>query len=428
MGHLALKEHYRKLRRRLDGWVVGAPESQTLYEILSLLFTPEEAAIAARMPFSFSSTGRVARLTGIAAAELEPKLEAMALKGLLFDLHRNGKSYWFLNPLIVGFFEFTMMRVRPELDQKLVAHKIWEYMFEDPQMAFLNELTRGETSMFRPLPHEAPLEEAVVEILDYDRATHVVKEASAWTVGLCHCRHVKEHLGHRCKYPLELCLSLGSAGSTLARRGIGRSITREECLDVLARSKELGLVQMGDNVRKRALFICNCCSCCCEVLESCRRVRRAPPLVTSNFIADVKPDFCTSCGLCAKMCPVGACTMVPGADGEKKLAFEPSFCLGCGVCAAKCAKKAIVMMARPQRVFTPEHTMERIVRMAVERGKLQNLLFDEPEKLTHDVLRSFTGALLRLSPTRRLLANEQIKSSFVRHFLKLAHYKPAPEL
>ncbi|RYD05962.1 hypothetical protein N752_06870 [Desulforamulus aquiferis] len=38
--------------------------------------------------------------------------------------------------------------------------------------------------------------------------------------------------------------------------------------------------------------------------------------------------------------------------------------------------------ATPRRVFTPETTFDRYIAMAIERGKLANLVFDDPGKLS----------------------------------------------
>jgi len=429
MGHLVMKEEYRKLRRRLDGNPVGAPDSEALYDILSLLFTPEEASIASRMPYGFSSTRRLAKLLKMEVVQLEPRLDEMANKGLLFDLRKGDKSLWFLNPLVIGFFEFSMMRIRPTMDQKVVAHKIWEYMFEDPRLAFVNELAGGKTQLFRPLAHEPTLDENVVEILDYDRASYMIESATAWTVGLCHCRHVAHHRGRDCKVAngMENCLSFNEPAGYFARRGMGRAISKEESLAIMEDCRARGMAQIGDNIKSHGNFICNCCNCCCEILESCRRLRTTVPLLSSNFIASMRMDTCKQCGICAKWCPVEAFQVL--RDGKKKkITLNDSVCLGCGVCATKCPNGSVKMVARPARVFTPENTLERVVLMALERGKLQNLLFDDPENITHDVLRMFTKVLLKLGPGRQAMAQGQVKSAFMSSFLKMARNRPGADI
>jgi ferredoxin len=312
-----------------------------------------------------------------------------------------------------------MMRVRTDVDQKALADLMHRYLFDDPRDAMLKEVAAGDTQLMRPMAHEDTLNEEVVEVLDWDRASHMVGSAKAWGVGLCHCRHVEAHRGQACEVPQEMCLTLGPVAESLSRRGIARAIEREEALDILARGPELGLVHLGDNVRKNSVYICSCCSCCCGILEGYRRLKETSTLQTSNYIVSVNWDLCTNCGKCAKACPVDALTM-EGKGKDRRLLFNEDVCLGCAVCVRSCSFGALAMQDRKCRIIPPENTMDRVVRMAVERGKLQTLIFDEPDKITHKVLRGVLGAILAMPPAKQALANEQIKSRFVKGVLRMA--------
>jgi ferredoxin len=450
MGHISLKDSHYRLQQRLDQHPVGAPAHPALFDILKLLFSEDEATIAAQMPFGFSSTRRLARVLGRDEQALQPVLESMADRGLLFDLLRKGRSYWYLNPLVIGFFEFTMMRVRQDLDQKQIAHKMYEYMFEDPALAFIREVgTGGETQLFRPLVHEENLPEDYVEVLDYERATHLVQEANAWTVGLCHCRHVALHRGVPCTHsvggreePMEVCMSFGEPAQYFARRGMGRAIEKAEALDILQGAKAAGLVQLGDNVQRRPTFICNCCDCCCELLEGYRRVKETPFLQTSSYEPVVDHDGgCNRCGVCVKACPINALELAERPDAPPSeertgpgwrnrtfnLQVDRKYCLGCGVCATKCNRDAITMQPRTRKVHTPETTIERVMLMALERGKLQNLVFDQPRHAGHAAMRTFLKVVLTMPPTKQLLANQQLKSRFVKFLVKKASSRPGAD-
>src|SRR5690242_5414265 len=93
MGHLGrLKAEYRDLVTRLDRGTVGFPEPedprawQGWREILEILYTPEEAALAARLPVRPASLEAISARTGVPAAELAPRLDALCDKGLVMDL------------------------------------------------------------------------------------------------------------------------------------------------------------------------------------------------------------------------------------------------------------------------------------------------------------------------------------------------------
>jgi ferredoxin len=92
---------------------------------------------------------------------------------------------------------------------------------------------------------------------------------------------------------------------------------------------------------------------------------------------------------------------------------DESLCIGCGVCSASCSRKALLLRKRSQRVYLPEDTLERVIIASLERGTLQNLIFDNPNRVTHEYLRSFLGAFLRLSPVKKALVSETFRSRFL---------------
>ena len=51
MSHMIGKESYKSLEERLNKFPQGTPPSETLYMILSLMFTEEEAALISLLPF-----------------------------------------------------------------------------------------------------------------------------------------------------------------------------------------------------------------------------------------------------------------------------------------------------------------------------------------------------------------------------------------
>lgn len=425
MGHLASKDAYRRLRARLDQFPVGAPGKTTIYEILRTAFTEEEAALGARLPFRFATLGALERRTGIARGELEARLAAMAEKGLVMDVRLGDKTRYMLSPTVVGFFEFSMMRVRDDIDQKRMAELIHRYLIEEPD--FAGQFREGlRAAPFRALVHEEALgeerPETYTEVLDWERASHLLDTADQFAVGLCHCRHVAHHTGHDCgKFRMESCLTLGPWSDYVLRHGFARSISREEARDLLAESRDAGLVHLGDNVQRRPAFICNCCGCCCEVLGSFKRFRMFGDAFSSNFEATVDDAACTGCRRCEKACPVLAIDIVDapaallaaGKKGKKLAVVDQNVCLGCGVCVLSCKDDALEMAPRPQRRIAPETAFQRVLLMAVEQGKLANLLFDPEDGLTAQTANVLLGAILRLPPAKQLLARESLRSRFV---------------
>ncbi len=430
MGHLGhVKEEYRQLVHRLDAGAVPLPEPDDPQawkgwkEILEILFTPEEAALAAKLPVLPASLERIAARTGVDASVLKPRLDAMADKGIVLDLvsKRTGRTTYLLSPPVVGFFEFSMMRAHDSIPKKRMAEALEAYMHHDE--TFARNVFGHETVIGRALVHETTFGDVPVpDVLDWERATRVVETATEIAVSLCYCRHKAEHLGTSCGAPVEVCLSLNGGAEFVLRRQFGRRIEKKEALAILEDARDRGLVQIADNVRERPSYLCNCCGCCCGQLQSINQygLHAVNP---SGFIATHHPETCVGCSRCARACPIAAIGMVPSRSAKpgRKNDLHPRVdrdsCIGCGVCADACNKDAMRMERRESKPFVPQNAVERALRVALERGKLADLLFDEGESRGHRVLNQMVKALTQLPPAQRALASEQVKSRFVRAVL-----------
>ncbi len=71
------------------------------------------------------------------------------------------------------------------------------------------------------------------------------------------------------------------------------------------------------------------------------------------------------------------------------------------------------MESRAKRVFTPENTFERIVAMAIERGKLADLIFDDPENLGFRALGRMLSVIEKTPPVRAAMAIQPLRSVFL---------------
>jgi ferredoxin len=272
--------------------------------------------------------------------------------------------------------------------------------------------------------HEPALsEDNSVYVLDWERASEVVRQAPVRAVSLCYCRHKMSHLGKACSAPLDICMTFGTAAESLITHGFARKAGAGECLDLLRQSYEHGLVQLGENVREAPSFICSCCSCCCEGLLAMRRFPGVIPIHTTNFIPELSGGLCVGCGKCAKACPMDAIEMhdAPEPEGKpsRKAFLDEGRCLGCGLCVRACPKGGIRLAPRDERVITPLNGAHRIVLMAIERGTLQHLIFDNQVLWSHRALAGVLGVILRLPPVKRALASRQVKSRYLEALIRL---------
>jgi ferredoxin len=417
MAHTTLKSGYDSLVDRLNRFPQGAPPSKTLYQILSMLFSEREAELVALLPIKPFDAETAARAWKMDLTAARNVLDTLASRAILVDVEQNGKSIYTLPPPMAGFFEFSMMRLRGDIDQKLLGELFYQYM--NVEEDFIKALfVRGETQLGRTYVQERILSsENALYVLDYERASEVISTATHRGIGVCYCRHKMEHVGKACDAPTNICMTFNSSAESLVKHGYARGVDVQEGLDLLAQAWEHNLVQFGENVRQGVNFICNCCGCCCEAMIAARRFAYLNPVHTTNFIAEVDYDHCSGCGKCVSACPVEAMALVSANDphhpSRKKAHLDEKLCLGCGVCVRSCPSSGLSMRSRPQRVITPLNSAHRVVMMAVERGDLQNLIFDNQVLWNHRALAAVLGVILNFSPVQRVLASNQVKSRYL---------------
>ena len=263
-------------------------------------------------------------------------------------------------------------------------------------------------------------------MLDYERASEVIHTAEHMGVGVCYCRHKAEHVGRACAAPRNICMTFGGTADSLIRHGYARRVDRAEGIDLLAEAHANNLVQFGENVQNGVAFICNCCGCCCEAMIAARRFGLLDPVHTTNFIPHVRDELCNGCGKCVTVCPVEAMTLVSANDPHRpkrrKAVLDTALCLGCGVCTRVCPTDGLALEARPERVITPVDTLHRTVLMALERGRLQDCIFDNRALFSHRAMAAVLGVILRLPPTKQVLATQQMRSRYLVRLLE--HVQP----
>ena len=411
-------EIYRSLHRKIDNLTVRAPWNETFYNILKKLYTTEEADVVVRMPYILSTVNRISRITGVEKNRLQSILDKLSNKGLLMDLYNenDGQYYFMPSPVLIGLFEFTMMRTGNRDEGKEYAKLFSEYLTSFYPVNF----SQGEQlSILRVIPvEESVMPEDHITFMDYEKASSLIENTNKFALGICSCRSEKFHNGEKeCDAPLDNCSTFGIGADYLIRHNLGREISRSEMIDNFARSRELGLVFSADNTKRNPMVVCQCCKCCCNYLAGANKFGFTNSVVTSNFIAWIGESKCTGCGKCVKLCPVNAISLVAANDpvkkNKKKAKVDQEICVGCGVCAFKCSSKAMTMINRGVRVIHPETTFERIILLSLERGNLQNQLFDNPQSLTQEAMRIFIGAFLKLTPVRRALMSNIFRSAFL---------------
>lgn len=422
------RNSYAQLTDRLNRFPQGAPESHLLEKILKMLLNEREAELVALLPIQPFTVEQASRVWSISNSEAHKVLDSMASRAILVDMVCQGEVQYILPPPMAGFFEFSLMRLRDDFDQKVLSELFHQYL--NVEEDFIRELfTTGETQLGRTFVHEpALLDQQSLNVLDYERASEVIETAQSMGVSLCYCRHKMQHLDRACEAPMDICMTFNTSADSLIRHGHARKVDVIEGRDLLQRAYESNLVQFGENNQTGVNFICNCCGCCCEALLAAKRFAHLHPVHTTNFIPSLTNSSCTGCGKCIDICPVEALSLVSANDPQRPKRrtsrLHKDICLGCGLCVRSCPTESIHLKPRKEKVITPVSSAHRVVLMAIERGKLQHLIFDNRVLFSHRALAALFGVLFKLPPAKQILANKQLQSQYLEKILARKGYLP----
>ena len=128
MAHQHLKTAYHRLAERINLFPQGAPPSELLYGILKMLFSEREAELVSLLPIRPFDARRAAAVWRTGQRQAGEILNGLADRGILLDIEENGNRVYILPPPMAGFFEFSLMRLRADLDQKALSELFYQYI------------------------------------------------------------------------------------------------------------------------------------------------------------------------------------------------------------------------------------------------------------------------------------------------------------
>ena len=321
---------YEQLADALDRLPNGFPRTASRVEIaiLKKIFSPEEAELAGLLSGEFETADEFAGRVGMSAETARRQLVELTRRGVVWSEERGGEACFRLAPFIVGFYEAQIGRIGHEL-----AHLVEEYMAQGGAAGIMGP----QPALHRVMPAHRSV--ASEWILPYDDVRQIVLAARSFSANDCICRVQRDLLGHRCGFPLAMCLSFSNAD----RSALPGDISREEALALLDRSEEVGLVHTVSNVAHGVGYICNCCGCCCGILRGITDFGIENSVAHANYYAVIDPALCAGCGTCIERCQVHA---VHDEDGVSVVAREK--CIGCGLCVTGCPDSVPQLLRRPE--------------------------------------------------------------------------------
>lgn len=214
--HITIKQNsYYKLTERINRFPQGAPPSDLLFQVLKILFSEREAGLVSQLPIKLFNARKAAKIWKMKEEDARIILNDLADRGILIDAENKDDVVYSLPPPMAGFFEFSLMRYRNDIDQKTLSELYYQYL--NVEEDFIKSLfTQGETQLGRVFVNETVLsEENSLHVLDYERASEVIKTASCIGIGICYCRHKMQHLGKNCGAEMDICMTFNRSADSL---------------------------------------------------------------------------------------------------------------------------------------------------------------------------------------------------------------------
>jgi ferredoxin len=350
---------YHHLSEHLARHPAGFPRPAGGHDIdlLKKLFTEEEAEIAVHLTMKPQSVTQLSEKTRIGADELGKILARMSDKCIIFESKKNGEPRYILPPFVPGIFESQVHNIDVELARA----------FEKLYPELVKEFASAETPWMRVIPAEQSL--VTTEVVPYEKASAVVKNAKAIAITDCICRKEHKLLGHGCSRPKDsICMVFGPLAEFAIDKGLGQKGTVEDALKVIKRAEDSELVHLGINAQENLSGLCQCCPCCCGVMRALTQYDVKSAVAKSDYYSFVDIDMCTGCEACVSICPVKAISIDRKSE---KAEVRIEDCIGCGLCIMECAPGAISLMAkRKEDIVVPPNSMwEMWMEIALQKRK-----------------------------------------------------------
>jgi electron transport complex protein RnfB len=331
---------YSRLQKHLDTFLLRAPESEAILEILRIRFTPEEAEVALLLGQGPEDVPTLAGSAGMDEDALRSVLEQMADKALVFKQTRNrdnlAEAVYQLLPTAVGLWETSFAKGEKNPRTQRLARYWREYY----KSAWGKALFPSKVPFTRVIPVGQSIQEQQ-EVYPHEQAAELIKQQEHACVLHCACRMAAELDGKGCGRPTEVCMHFGDLAKFFVEKGYARKVNLEEALEILDTSAKAGLIHMVSNSKQMGVALCSCCSCCCTQMRAIAEMNIAEPIARSRFVAQVDDEACTACEACEERCLVEAIKVV-----DETAEVEAMRCIGCGLCVTDCPEDAVSLGER----------------------------------------------------------------------------------
>jgi Na+-translocating ferredoxin:NAD+ oxidoreductase subunit B len=337
---------YEKLPAALNARSMAFPavKCDAFYDLVSFLFTPEDAAIFVAMPLGLATVDEIAESLSVKdTKKLAGQLEIMADKGLIHIRERNGTKVYEALPFVPGITEFQLMRGIVDERHKKIATLLRDYakgmfaalMSSNPPP--MESYAPGKkVSVDKEIDHKTT-------IVPLNELKELLMQTDYISVGTCICRHQAALLGKPSEKPVNNCMILGESGKFAAERGFTTRLTKEEAIKRIEEAEEAGLIHsFANSPDLYTNLLCNCYKDRCMIVRGVSKSPIPSMAVNARWLVKINENDCTGCEACIPRCQMDALKMDNG-----KLTRDEKRCIGCGICMWVCPADALTLESRP---------------------------------------------------------------------------------
>lgn len=341
--------HRRVMKNYSSVLIAGPPPGEDMLELVTHMFTGEEAEVAQHLPpLRPRTAARVARRCSLPEPRAAAVLDHLADTKHVILSYGEPRKYTIL-PLVPGTFEMAV--ITPDLSRTNAWHKRFAELFEKIwDSAYIRDyVVNAPIVRYLPVPGSMS---TLQSAWPSDMLEEILEPYDVFSIAHCQCRVVTELAGRGCGKPTLNCVGIGPMAQSLIDHGFMRPADRKEVIEAKREAEQNGCVTWMMNSRdsSQGNISCSCCGCCCHGLRTINEFS-APGLISKpHFVPRKNESLCNDCGKCAATCPMDAWkeTGTEAKKGEgKKYEFEAGRCIGCGLCVSACKPGALELKAAP---------------------------------------------------------------------------------
>ncbi len=221
------------------------PDSEDFVELIKVRYTPEDAELLTDIPFKGKTIEEIAEIKNMSVEDLQPRLDALAKKGVIWKIFRYGAYKYRLCDFFLSFYRSVYWGGGRNSEHYKMAP-----MLNKTFGPFFELQAHAKTRGLRTLPIEKTIKDKR-SFMPFEDVLKVLDNQDYFCVGKCSCKakHNLDPDHENCEhYPFEEnCVHFGDFARYMVDNGHGRELSREECRNLLLKCAEAGMVHGVSN-------------------------------------------------------------------------------------------------------------------------------------------------------------------------------------